>query len=66
MVMLAKAERDVYVAIIDDKVAMKIGPSYYEPPNGRRRWSSTLEGYDYKLSLGEYFLVNSPRLLRKR
>ncbi|GMJ13462.1 ALPHA-AMYLASE-LIKE 3, alpha-amylase-like 3 [Hibiscus trionum] len=49
IVEIVKAERDVYAAIIDDRVAMKIGPGYYEPPNGRRRWSSALEGYDYKV-----------------
>ncbi|KAK8627785.1 hypothetical protein V6N13_135387 [Hibiscus sabdariffa] len=43
------AKMVVYVAIIDDKVAMKVELSYYEPSNGRRKWSSTLEGYDYKV-----------------
>ncbi|KAE8666065.1 Ethylene-responsive transcription factor WRI1 [Hibiscus syriacus] len=33
-----QAERDVYAAIIDEKVAMKIRPSYYEPPSGPQRW----------------------------
>ncbi|PPD80661.1 hypothetical protein GOBAR_DD22412 [Gossypium barbadense] len=36
-------------AIIDEKVAMKIGPGYYEPPSGSQRWSLALEGRDYKV-----------------
>lgn len=44
-----KAERDVYAATIDDRVAMKIGPGYYEPPSGPQIWSLALEGYDYKV-----------------
>ncbi|XVF43058.1 hypothetical protein PTKIN_Ptkin02bG0010400 [Pterospermum kingtungense] len=48
-VKIVKAERDVYAAIIDEKVAMKIGPGYYEPPSGPGRWSSVLEGRDYKV-----------------
>ena len=46
-VKIAKAERDVYAAIIDDKVAVKIGPGHFEPQNGN--WKSALEGRDYKL-----------------
>ncbi|XP_028792557.1 alpha-amylase 3, chloroplastic isoform X2 [Neltuma alba] len=48
-VRICKAERDVYAAIIDDKIAMKIGPGHFEPPNGSQRWSSALEGRDYKI-----------------
>ncbi|KAK9276956.1 hypothetical protein L1049_006495 [Liquidambar formosana] len=48
-VKITKAERDVYAAIIDEKVAMKIGPGYYEPPRGPQRWSSAIEGRDYKV-----------------
>ncbi|RDX81631.1 Alpha-amylase 3, chloroplastic, partial [Mucuna pruriens] len=48
-VKICKAERDVYAAIIDEKVAMKIGPGHFEPPSGSQRWSSTLEGRDYKI-----------------
>ncbi|XVF85996.1 hypothetical protein PTKIN_Ptkin17bG0165500 [Pterospermum kingtungense] len=48
-VKIVKAERDVYAAIIDDKVAMKIGPGHYEPPSGPERWSSVFEGRDYKV-----------------
>ncbi|XP_022776931.1 alpha-amylase 3, chloroplastic-like isoform X1 [Durio zibethinus] len=48
-VKIVKAERDVYAAIIDEKVAMKIGPGYFEPPSGPQRWSSVLEGRDYKV-----------------
>ncbi|KAG7586467.1 Glycosyl hydrolase family 13 catalytic domain [Arabidopsis thaliana x Arabidopsis arenosa] len=44
-----KCERDVYAAIIDDKVAMKIGPGHYEPPNGSKNWSVAVEGRDYKV-----------------
>lgn len=46
---ITKAERDVYAAIIDDKVAMKIGPGYYEPQSGPQNWSPVLEGRDYKV-----------------
>ncbi|MED6221799.1 Alpha-amylase A type-3 [Stylosanthes scabra] len=48
-VKILKAERDVYAAIIDDKVAMKIGPGHFEPPSGSQKWSSALEGRDYKI-----------------
>ncbi|CAN0925896.1 Alpha-amylase 3, chloroplastic [Linum grandiflorum] len=34
IVKIAKAERDVYAAIIDEKVAVKIGPGHFEPQNG--------------------------------
>lgn len=44
-----KAERDVYAAIIDEKVAVKIGPGYYEPPRGSQTWSTAIEGRDYKV-----------------
>ena len=46
---IVKAERDVYAAVIDDKVAMKIGPGYYEPPSGAQHWSVAVEGRDYKV-----------------
>ncbi|KAL1327688.1 hypothetical protein HN51_037700 [Arachis hypogaea] len=49
IVKICKAERDVYAAIIDDKVAMKIGPGHFEPPSGSQKWSSALEGRDYKI-----------------
>ena len=48
-IQITKAERDVYAAIIDKKVAMKIGPGYYEPPNGPQKWHLSLEGKDYKI-----------------
>ncbi|XP_062160877.1 alpha-amylase 3, chloroplastic-like isoform X3 [Alnus glutinosa] len=48
-VKIAKAERDVYAAIIGDKVAMKIGPGHYEPPGGPQKWSFAAEGRDYKV-----------------
>ncbi|KAL7610365.1 hypothetical protein Lser_V15G13579 [Lactuca serriola] len=31
MVEISKAEGDVYAAIIDEKIAMKIGPDHFEP-----------------------------------
>ncbi|XP_048318274.2 alpha-amylase 3, chloroplastic isoform X1 [Ziziphus jujuba] len=48
-VQISKAERDVYAAIIDEKVAMKIGPGHYEPPSGSQKWSLVAEGTDYKV-----------------
>ncbi|KAG8383113.1 hypothetical protein BUALT_Bualt05G0151000 [Buddleja alternifolia] len=47
-VRIMKAERDVYAAMIDETVAMKIGPGHYEPSNGPQNWSLALEGNDYK------------------
>ncbi|KAL9665470.1 hypothetical protein QQ045_020890 [Rhodiola kirilowii] len=46
---ITKTERDVYAAIIDEKVAMKIGPGHYEPPTGSQKWSLSVEGKDYKV-----------------
>lgn len=46
---ITKAERDVYAAVIEEKVAMKIGPGHYEPPSGPERWSLAIEGRDYKV-----------------
>lgn len=46
---IVKSERDVYAAIIDEKVAMKIGPGHYEPPSGSQNWSVAVEGRDYKV-----------------
>ncbi|GAA0161991.1 amylase [Lithospermum erythrorhizon] len=48
-VKISKAERDVYAAIVDDKVAMKIGPGHYEPPSEAKKWSLAIEGKDYKV-----------------
>ncbi|KAI3467396.1 hypothetical protein Pfo_024059 [Paulownia fortunei] len=48
-VKIVKAERDVYAAMIDEKLAMKIGPGYYEPSNGAQNWSLAIEGRDYKV-----------------
>ncbi|RDX58077.1 Alpha-amylase 3, chloroplastic, partial [Mucuna pruriens] len=48
-VQITKAERDVYAAIIDEKVAMKIGPGHFEPPSGSHKWSLAIEGNDYKI-----------------
>ncbi|KAF5449701.1 hypothetical protein F2P56_030118 [Juglans regia] len=47
-VKITKAERDVYAAIVGEKVAMKIGPGHYEP-SGPQRWSLAAEGKDYKV-----------------
>ncbi|KAE9614634.1 putative glycosidase [Lupinus albus] len=48
-VKICKSERDVYAAIIDEKVAMKIGPGHFEPPSESQKWSSVWEGRDYML-----------------
>ncbi|KAG6429675.1 hypothetical protein SASPL_107727 [Salvia splendens] len=48
-VKIVKSERDVYAAVIDDKVAMKIGPGHYEPDKGAKNWSLATEGRDYKV-----------------
>ncbi|KAK2989764.1 hypothetical protein RJ640_012704 [Escallonia rubra] len=48
-IQITKAERDVYAAMIDEKVAMKIGPGHYEPPSGPQKWSLATEGNDYKV-----------------
>ncbi|KAA8529464.1 hypothetical protein F0562_033737 [Nyssa sinensis] len=53
-VQITKAERDVYAAMIDEKVVMKIGPGYYEPPSGPQRWSLAVEGKDYKNNRTSY------------
>lgn len=48
-VKIQKAERDVYAATIDDKVAVKIGPGHFEPPSVSGGWSLVIEGNDYKV-----------------
>ncbi|XP_020241868.1 alpha-amylase 3, chloroplastic isoform X2 [Asparagus officinalis] len=48
VVKIMKAERDVYAAEVGDKVAVKIGPGYYEP-SGPRKWNLAAEGNDYKV-----------------
>ncbi|XP_057777113.1 alpha-amylase 3, chloroplastic isoform X2 [Salvia miltiorrhiza] len=48
-VKIVKSERDVYAAVIDDKIAMKIGPGHYEPDRGSKNWSLATEGRDYKV-----------------
>ncbi|KAI4384241.1 hypothetical protein MLD38_002421 [Melastoma candidum] len=48
-VKIVKAERDVYAAIVDEKVAVKIGPGHFEPAVGHQRWSVAIEGNDYKV-----------------
>ncbi|PKA50955.1 Alpha-amylase 3, chloroplastic [Apostasia shenzhenica] len=49
MVKITKAEKDVYAAEIDEKVAVKIGPGYYEPLSDSHDWVLAAEGYEYKL-----------------
>ncbi|GER41446.1 alpha-amylase [Striga asiatica] len=46
---IMKAERDVYAAVIDEKLAVKIGPGHYEPSNDAKNWSLAIEGKDYKV-----------------
>ncbi|CAA0834706.1 Alpha-amylase 3- chloroplastic [Striga hermonthica] len=46
---IIKAERDVYAAVIDEKLAVKIGPGHYEPSNDAKNWSLAIEGKDYKV-----------------
>ncbi|CAH9123882.1 unnamed protein product [Cuscuta epithymum] len=53
-VKITKAERDVYAAMIDEKLVVKIGPGYYEPPSGPQKWSVALEGSDYKVWEASY------------
>ncbi|KAF6155686.1 hypothetical protein GIB67_007123 [Kingdonia uniflora] len=48
-VKITKVERDVYAAIIDKKVAMKIGPGHYDPPKTSKGWAVAYEGNDYKV-----------------
>ncbi|KAL4569568.1 hypothetical protein LXL04_025209 [Taraxacum kok-saghyz] len=48
-VKITKAERDVYAAVIDDKVAMKIGGGHYEPDSGSRNWKMVAQGNDYRV-----------------
>ncbi|XP_023743175.1 alpha-amylase 3, chloroplastic isoform X2 [Lactuca sativa] len=48
-VKIVKSERDVYAAVIDDKVAMKIGPGHYEPDGGSHNWKMAAQGNDYKV-----------------
>ncbi|GJU18884.1 alpha-amylase 3, chloroplastic-like protein [Tanacetum coccineum] len=63
-VKITKAERDVYAAIIDDKVAMKIGPGHYEP-QGHQKWSLAVQGNDYKLVFKfDLFLLHSFSIIR--
>ncbi|XP_057762914.1 alpha-amylase 3, chloroplastic-like [Arachis stenosperma] len=49
VVQIVKAEWDVYASIIDEKIAMKIGPGYFEPPAGSQNWSLAIAGRDYKI-----------------
>lgn len=46
-------ERDVYAAVLDEKVAMKIGPGHYEPPHdegsSNNSWIVSAEGKNYKV-----------------
>ncbi|KAG1367590.1 alpha-amylase 3, chloroplastic [Cocos nucifera] len=49
MVKITKAERDVYAAEIDEKIAVKIGPGHCEPSNSPKKWVLTAEGKEYKV-----------------
>ncbi|XP_025699161.1 alpha-amylase 3, chloroplastic isoform X3 [Arachis hypogaea] len=49
VVQIVKAEWDVYASIIDEKIAMKIGPGHFEPPAGSQNWSLAIAGKDYKI-----------------
>lgn len=48
VVKITKTERDVYAAEIDGKVAVKIGPGFYEPAKGPKKWKLAAEGNEYK------------------
>ena len=39
----------MYAATMDEKVGVKIGPGYFEPPRGSSGWSLVMEGKDYKV-----------------
>ena len=45
-VRVVKASQDVYSAIIDDKVAMKIGGGHWEPGS---EWQLQADGREYKV-----------------
>ncbi len=45
-VQIVKASQDVYSAIIDDKVAMKIGGGYWDPGSD---WKLQIQGDEYKV-----------------
>ena len=45
-VRIVKTSKDVYCAVIDDKVAMKIGTGYWEPGS---EWRLEAEGREYKI-----------------
>ncbi|KAI3846543.1 hypothetical protein MKX03_008225 [Papaver bracteatum] len=46
---ITMAKKDVYAAIIDENVAMKIGPGNYDPPSESKKWVLAVEGSDYKV-----------------
>ncbi|KAK7307134.1 hypothetical protein VNO77_39937 [Canavalia gladiata] len=48
-VQIIKAEGDVYAAIIEERIAMKIGPGHFEPPSDSYKWSLAIEGNEYKI-----------------
>ncbi|KAG9451824.1 hypothetical protein H6P81_004728 [Aristolochia fimbriata] len=54
-VKIIKAERDIYVANIDEKVVMKIGPGHYDP-SGPEKWVVAAEGRDYKVWEASFIL----------
>ncbi|KAI3978016.1 hypothetical protein MKX01_032393 [Papaver californicum] len=46
---ITMAKKDVYAAIIDENVAMKIGSGNYDPASGLKNWVLAIEGSDYKV-----------------
>lgn len=48
VIQIVKAERDVYAAMIDERVLVKIGPGHYQPPSSSK-WIIATEGPDYKV-----------------
>lgn len=48
LIKITKTDREVYAAEVDEKLAVKIGPGYYEP-SGNHRWVVAAEGRDYKV-----------------
>jgi len=47
-VKITNAERDVYAAEIDEKIAVKIGPGCYEP-SGLKKWNLAAEDNEYRV-----------------
>ncbi|XP_073525856.1 uncharacterized protein [Phyllobates terribilis] len=58
-VQIVKAENELYAAVIDGKVAMKIGPGHYEPPCDKK-WSLAVQGQRYKVWETLYYFSCDP------